>query len=344
MALARYFRSNHSSVTSQLINLSVSASTVAPDCNALVLAGGEGDRLREFTTNASGDPIPKQYCSINRNRCLLQDAVLRARAVTGTGRVWPVVAKKHERWWRKALTHVAPSQIVVQPQNRGTAFGILLGLLNLQLEGVSGTVLILPADQHVDDEQIMLKALRHLTQWAARDPEEIYLLGAQPEEADPALGYILPWFDSKHTPIGAYAFIERPQQPEALKLINRGALWNTFIIAASLKTLLRSYEPRFEPQIESMRRILEAEKLNGDEGLLNAEYLKWPSLDFSREILEQNTDSVQVLRLPICGWTELGTVSKIQKALLDRGSTFSADCLFLDLAERGSRDAADSDS
>jgi mannose-1-phosphate guanylyltransferase len=332
-----------SSVTSQLLNISVSSSTVVPGCNVIVLAGGEGDRLRELTTNASGELIPKQYCSINRNRCLLQDAVFRARAVAGTGRVWPVVARKHERWWRTALTDVDPSQIVVQPQNRGTAFGILLGLLNLQLEGVSGTVLILPADQHVDDEQIMLKALKHVTQWAGRDPEEIYLLGAQPEEADPALGYILPWFDSQHTPIGAYAFIERPQQPEALKLINRGALWNTFIIAASLETFLRSLEPRFERQIESMRRILETQKLNGDEGPLNAEYLKWPSLDFSQEILQQNTDSVQVLRLPACGWTELGTVSKIQKALLHRGSTASADCLFLDLAKRGSRDA-DSDS
>jgi len=326
-------------VTNQLVNISVSSSTLVPDCNAIVLAGGEGDRLRELTTDASGEVIPKQYCSINRSGCLLQDAVLRARALAGTGRVWPVVAKKHERWWRKALTDVEPSQIVVQPQNRGTAFGVLLGLLNIQLEGFSGTVLVLPADQHVEDEQIMLKALKHLTQWAERDPEGIYLLGAQPEEADPALGYILPWFDSKHTPIGAYAFIERPQEPEALKLINRGALWNTFIIAASLETLLSAYEPRFEPQLESMRRILEAEKLNGDRGLLNAEYLKWPSLDFSREILEQNIDAVQVLRLPVCGWTELGTVSKIQKALSHRGSAPSAGCLFLDLAERRSRDA-----
>jgi mannose-1-phosphate guanylyltransferase len=326
-------------VTKQLVNISVSSSTVVPDCNAIVLAGGEGDRLRELTTDASGEVIPKQYCSINRYRCLLQDAVLRARAVAGQERVWPVVAKKHERWWRKALTHVDPSQIVVQPQNRGTAFGVLLGLLSIQLEGLSGTVLVLPADQHVDDEQIMLKALKHLTHWAERDPEGIYLLGAQPEEADPALGYILPWFDSTHTPIGAYAFIERPERPEALKLINRGALWNTFIIAASLEALLRSYEPRFNRQMESMRRILEAEKLNGDQGLLNAEYLKWPSLDFSREILEQNTDSVQVLRLPVCGWTELGTVSKIQKALLHRGSTPSADCLFLDLAGDRSREA-----
>ena len=37
----------------------------------LVLAGGDGTRLRELTTLIAGAPIPKQYCRIDGDRSLL---------------------------------------------------------------------------------------------------------------------------------------------------------------------------------------------------------------------------------------------------------------------------------
>jgi mannose-1-phosphate guanylyltransferase len=301
------------------------------DCSVLVLAGGDGARLRALTTTSTGEVIPKQYCSLGGEPCLLQQAVARAKAVAGEESVWPVVASDHERWWHKALANVSRSHIIVQPQNKGTAFGILLGLLTLERSTAAGTVLILPADHYVADEKVLLKALRRLTQWSQRDPEGIFLLGAQPEEADPALGYILPWFDARFTPIGVYEFIERPKQLEAQKLINRGALWNTFIVAGSRQALLRAYEPRFASQIETLRQILD--RPPGDPMNLQGEYRRLGSVDFSHDILEQHADHVKVLRLPVCGWTELGTVSKIKKALSHMDGTASSDPLFLDLAE-----------
>jgi len=295
-----------------------------------VLAGGDGSRLSALTTTPAGEVIPKQYCSLGGEPCLLQQAIARAKAVAGEESVWPVVASYHERWWRKALMTVSRSHIIVQPENKGTAFGILLGLLTLESATAVSTVLILPADHHVADEKVLLKALRRLTQWSKRDPDGIFLLGAQPEEADPALGYILPWFDAPFTPIGVYEFIERPKQLEAQKLINRGALWNTFIVAGSRQAFLRAYEPRFTPQIRTLREILDRPASNPMS--LEGEYRRLGPVDFSHDILE-HAKNVKVLRLPVCGWTELGTVSKIKKALLHRKKTVPSDPLFLDLAE-----------
>ena len=48
---------------------------------AVVLAGGDGNRLREITTTATGKIVPKQYCSLQRETCLLDDAIQRAHAV-----------------------------------------------------------------------------------------------------------------------------------------------------------------------------------------------------------------------------------------------------------------------
>jgi len=42
---------------------------------ALVLAAGEGARLRTLTTDASGTAIPKQFCSLHGGTSLLLDTL-----------------------------------------------------------------------------------------------------------------------------------------------------------------------------------------------------------------------------------------------------------------------------
>ena len=301
------------------------------NCSALVLAGGDGTRLRAATTSPTGEVIPKQYCSLEAGQCLVQQAVSRAQQIATPNNVWPIVASDHERWWGAALGDVARERIIVQPQNKGTAFGILLGLLTMERENAASTVLILPADHYIADEAVFLKALRRLTQWSQRDPESVYLLGAEPEDADPALGYILPWFDARVSPIGVYEFVERPEAIAARKLVHRGALWNTFIVAGSRQALLRAYTPRFAPQISAIREALNWPSAR--QVRLAAEYRRLQAADFSHQILEQHSDSVQVLRLPACGWMELGSVSKINRVLAHRKHQHSTQPLFLDLAQ-----------
>ena len=41
----------------------------------VVLAGGEGSRLRSLTTTAAGMTVPKQFCSLYGGRSLLQEAL-----------------------------------------------------------------------------------------------------------------------------------------------------------------------------------------------------------------------------------------------------------------------------
>jgi mannose-1-phosphate guanylyltransferase len=42
---------------------------------ALVLAAGEGTRLRSLTTTRSGAAIPKQYCSLRNGPSLLEETL-----------------------------------------------------------------------------------------------------------------------------------------------------------------------------------------------------------------------------------------------------------------------------
>jgi len=76
---------------------------------AVILAGGEGSRLRKITTSPEGLVIPKQYCSIGRSTCLLQDALTRARAVSLPSHVCAVVAAQHKRWWTSVVSELNES-------------------------------------------------------------------------------------------------------------------------------------------------------------------------------------------------------------------------------------------
>jgi mannose-1-phosphate guanylyltransferase len=165
---------------------------------AVVLAGGDGSRLREMTTTATGEVIPKQFCSLHNESCLLEDSIRRAQAVATPQHICSVVAEQHRRWWRNALKTLPAQNIFVQPENRGTAHGILFALLQIETRAQNSVVLLLPADHYLTDESTMARSLRTATNLAADNPALVYLLGAEPDHPDPELGYIVP---SEHRPV-----------------------------------------------------------------------------------------------------------------------------------------------
>src|SRR5262245_43753513 len=159
---------------------------------ALVLAAGEGSRLQALTTTASGLAIPKQYCSLAGDSSLLHKALQRANVVAPLQRTCTVVAAEHRRWWQTLPTAMPGDNIVVQPRNRGTANGILLPLLQIAHRDPDATLLVLPSDHYVRNEEVLSDSLRESMRQLQRQNDHIVLLGLMPEEADPELGYIVP--------------------------------------------------------------------------------------------------------------------------------------------------------
>jgi mannose-1-phosphate guanylyltransferase len=127
---------------------------------ALVLAGGEGTRLRTLTTPPCGAAIPKQYCSLIDGPSLLQETLHRARAVASNLHTCVVVAKHHRRWWQPQLQSLPTENRIEQPASRGTANGILLPLLHVLERDPDAQVVMFPSDQHVRENAILAQALR----------------------------------------------------------------------------------------------------------------------------------------------------------------------------------------
>ena len=276
---------------------------------AIVLAAGEGSRLRAITTTASGEAVPKQFCSLRGGASLLDETLQRAGSVAEAERICAIVAEQHEQWWAPQLKSLPRENAIVQPQNRGTAIGILLPLVTILQRDPQACVVVLPSDHHVADEAVLKAALVQAVAAVDDCRSSIVLLGIAPEAADSELGYIVP----RRRGDGLAAveeFVEKPAVSVAESLIARGALWNAFVLVARASALA-ALICRADPWL--MGRMWAAKRRGF--AAVAALYRELPSIDFSHHVARDNESQLSVLPVPPCGWTDLGTVERLQSTL-----------------------------
>ncbi|MFL6603516.1 MAG: sugar phosphate nucleotidyltransferase [Steroidobacteraceae bacterium] len=287
---------------------------------AVVLAAGDGTRLSALTADSEGTSVPKQFCSLNGGQSLLQDALQRANRIVPRERVCAMVAGQHRPYWRPELYARPIANVIVQPRNRGTAHGVLLAALSILDRDPLARIMFLPADHYVADESALAQTLRETANLLSRNVHGLVLVGIEPDEPDPDLGYIVP---GRRLADGSHAvrqFVEKPQQGLASELLTSGALWNSFIFAANGASLLGMLRQRIASSVEAMATAHARE----DRWHALAElYQRLESIDFSRAITQGAERSLRVVAAPQCGWTDLGTPKRVADTLRRLGAAGS---------------------
>lgn len=276
---------------------------------AIVLAAGEGSRLRALTTTESGVSVPKQFCSLSGGASLVQLAIRRAAAIATAQRTLGVVARQHRNWWGPQLARLPRRNLVVQPENRGTAHGILLPLLRIAVRDPEAVVVLLPADHYLRDEAVLADSLRDAAGLAALHCDELFLLGMTPEAADPDLGYIVPESTGVGTVRRVQRFVEKPAAELARRLLEGGALWNVFILAGTVRAFIAMFVRRMPDSLKALQSAMHSEQQ------LAALYARLGTVDFSRDVLEFESDRLCVVSTGKCGWTDLGTPERLADTL-----------------------------
>jgi mannose-1-phosphate guanylyltransferase len=291
---------------------------MSPACRtwAVVLAAGEGTRLASLTRDAAGNSVPKQFCSLNGGNALVHEALGRARHIAPREQVCAIVAQQHARYWRKTLQHSLEARnIIVQPQNRGTANGVLLCALTILERDPLARMVFLPADHFVLDESALARALCDLSLRLTHNPDGLTLIGIEPDEADSELGYIVPGrtlCDGSRT---VARFVEKPPLCVARELLNGKALWNSFIFAATGSGLLVLLRRHLGVSVDDMATALARDSQRGASSALTALYERLPVADFSRAIVQHAPHDLRVITAPACGWNDLGTPRRVAETL-----------------------------
>lgn len=115
----------------------------------IVLAAGEGSRLRSLVRLLHEQTVPKQFATLVGSRSLLQSTIERVSLVAPPERMMVVVSRSREELARRQLAEWDAIEIVSQPENRGTALGILLPLARLRRRNPDASVAIFPSDHYV---------------------------------------------------------------------------------------------------------------------------------------------------------------------------------------------------
>ena len=210
---------------------------------AVILAGGDGTRLRSMTRAIAGDDRPKQFCPIVGGRTLLDQTRDRVALSVPTERTLFVVTEKHQRFYQPLAATLPKDLIVEQPYGRGTAPAIVYALQRVAARSPRAIVALFPSDHYFADDEAFMSHVDAAYDAAQTRPEVVTLLGITPEGPEVEYGWIEPHTSILSSLPGSITqvrrFWEKPSANVARSLMERGCLWNSFVMVGRVDSLLK---------------------------------------------------------------------------------------------------------
>jgi len=293
-----------------------------PNRAAIVLAGGDGTRLRDLTRRIAGQYIPKQFCPLIGSSTLLEQTFDRIARVVAPEHTLTVVNRRHERFYAPLLGHLPGSRLLAQPENRGTAVAISYALFRMAQSAPEASVALFPSDHYIDDDAEFMRHVEYAFEVVEERPEHTVLLGIAPNRPEPGYGYIECGSDfwTERTRIfQVRRFWEKPRVEIAAELMAKGCLWNSFVMVARLSTLLGLIITA-KPELYSAFGLIRRELGSGlEESKIRSLYAKLAPQDFSSEILARHPANLAVLPVRGVAWSDLGEPQRVMETLLQIG-------------------------
>jgi mannose-1-phosphate guanylyltransferase len=299
------------------------ASRTRPDVWAIVLAGGEGVRLRPLVRQIFGDERPKQYARLLGTRSLLGQTLERVGLAIPRERVTVVTHRAHGAYLSREFGDGPRPAILPQPYDRGTAAGVLYPACWISWRDPDAVVAVFPSDHFVLEERRFMQHVAGAADLVRRDPGRLVLLGARPTRPETEYGWIEPGatlaaIDGE--PVSEVrAFWEKPAPDMARRYFAAGHLWNTFVFVASVRTLVDVGRRHVPMLVRRLERIGAFTGTPHEAWATHQAYLLAPRANFSQDILAACPERLAVSRLPVLTWCDWGTPDRVLETLRAAG-------------------------
>lgn len=285
----------------------------------MVLAGGEGVRLRPLVRQALGEDRPKQYVKLLGSRSLLRQTLDRVALGFSAERTVVVTVRQHTAYIGEEFAGSSqPPYVLAQPDDRGTAAGILYASHWIARRDPAATVAIFPSDHFILGEATFMAHVADVARSLARHPDRVVLLGAPPISPEGEYGWIEPGspIDGDDGVVSTVRrFWEKPTEARVQMCLTTGCLWNTAIVVARVEALLRlgaQALPEMSARLARIQRFLDSE---GEAAAVHQAYALMSKASFSRAVLEPHPERLGVSRLSRVTWCDLGSPRRVQDVL-----------------------------
>jgi mannose-1-phosphate guanylyltransferase len=286
---------------------------------AVILAGGDGTRLQSMTRALTGDNRPKQFVPVIGGSTLLDQTRHRvARSVTPS-QTFIVVTQKHSRFYDSLAHEISPDLLLEQPANKGTAPAIIYALLRVAKKSPNATVALFPSDHFFTDGEQFMSHVDTAFDAVQIAPEMITLLGMTPTSAEKEYG----WIEPRKSILGTAArsitqvkrFWEKPSASLAHILMERGCLWNSFVIVGRVDALLRMTQTAIPQLYATFAALAPFFETARERRALAELYSKIDDVNFSHEVLAARPQDLAVMRVGDVGWSDLGDPARVLSTL-----------------------------
>src|SRR6185295_16082080 len=180
-------------------------------------------------------------------------------------------------------------------------------------------VALFPSDHFLaDDEQFMLHIDVALDAVEVQ-PDAVILLGITPTAPETEYGWIEPQpsilAGVQKSITRVRKFWEKPSLNLATSLMQRGCLWNSFVMVGSVEALLKLTRAAMPEMYAAFSAVTPAFQTAYQQKALAQLYSRIEDSNFSHQVLAARPEDLMVIRVGDVGWSDLGEPNRVLSAL-----------------------------
>jgi mannose-1-phosphate guanylyltransferase len=205
-----------------------------------------------------------------------------------------------------------PPYVLVQPDDRGTAAGILYAAHWIAWRDPEATVAIFPSDHFILGEATFMAT----SEVAARraTPRRVVLLGSASRRRVRLDRAGLAGRRPRGV-VSSSQFWEKPSEARVQLCLTSGCVWNTAIVVGRADALIRLGAlalPEMSARLAGIQRFLDSDE---EGAALHQAYALMSRASFARAVLEPHPERLGVSRLPRVSWCDLGSPRRVLEVL-----------------------------
>lgn len=257
---------------------------------------------------------PKQFLSLVTDKTLIEDTYARVAPLVDSSHIYVVAEEDILLNARPLLREVPLANFIAEPEPRNTWPCCVLGTLKIADRlGGKASLLVLPADHAVDDEEAFREALE--TGYERAEAGAVVTFGIKPDRHETGYGYIRcgEAAEGERNVRRGLTFKEKPDEATAREYVSSGNyLWNSGMFLWRVDRFLALAEEccgEQYPVVRRMKKPVAAGERAKVAGLYAS--LEATSVDYA---FMEKLPSFEVVEID-CGWDDIGSFDSLERVL-----------------------------
>jgi len=273
----------------------------------VILCGGSGTRL--WPLSRAG--FPKQFLVLSgsgSNQSLFQEAITRVNTIAefkgsgseiNLGSTVIVTNEEHRFFVLDQLRELDPisATLLLEPVGRNTAPALSIAAFYAAQSSMDDPILvIIPADQTIQNQEAFTKALQDCIQVVEGDREAIAILGIVPTSAETGYGYIKrSRLKDSNNAYTVESFVEKPDVKTAQAYLEGGDfLWSAGMFVLRASTWLAALQ---EFRLDIFEASKKAWQANSEDSAHSIQFIR-PGKDEFKDIPSDSIDYAVIEKCP----------------------------------------------